>query len=136
MDEKNWRSKKFGPNWVLLLKYWCHGQMSSGQMLSGQMSPWRIESAKCGWRNLPLKFGQNWFSYSWDITHMDKCHQAKYCLDKCHHDSWHLLKIVSGIYLWILVKILTVTAEIFLIWTNVAKTNVAWTNVTMIVGIC
>ena len=26
--------------------------------------------------------------------------------------------------------------EIFLIWTNVARTNVAWTNVNLIVGIC
>ena len=29
-----------------------------------------------------------------------------------------------------------VTAEIFLIWTIVARTNVAWTNVNMTVGIC
>ena len=28
-----------------------------------------------------------------------------------------------------------VTAEIFLIWTNVARTNVAWTNVAIIVTI-
>ena len=34
-----------------------------------------------------------------------------------------------------LVKIGPVTAEILLIWTNVAKTNVAWTNVTITVGI-
>ena len=33
-----------------------------------------------------------------------------------------------------LVKIGSVRAEIFLIWTNVAKTNVAWTNVTVTVG--
>ena len=32
-------------------------------------------------------------------------------------------------------KIGSVTAEIFLIRTNVAKTNVAWINVTMTVGI-
>ena len=31
-------------------------------------------------------------------------------------------------------KIGSVRAEIFLIWTNVAKTNVAWTNVTVTVG--
>ena len=35
-----------------------------------------------------------------------------------------------------LLKILPVTAEIFLIWTNVTMKNVACTNVTMIVGIC
>ena len=31
---------------------------------------------------------------------------------------------------------LRVAAEIFLIWTNVARTNYAWTNVTLAVGIC
>ena len=30
----------------------------------------------------------------------------------------------------------TVTAEIILIWTYVARTNVAWTNVAVTVGIC
>ena len=45
-----------------------------------------------------------------------------------------------------MVKIRSITAEIFLIWTNVARTNVVWTNVartnvfwtnvTMTVGIC
>ena len=34
------------------------------------------------------------------------------------------------------VKIGSVTAEIFPIWTNVARTNVTWTNVTLTVGIC
>ena len=34
------------------------------------------------------------------------------------------------------VKIGSVTAEIFLIWTNVARTNVAWSNVTAIIEIC
>ena len=34
------------------------------------------------------------------------------------------------------IKIGSVTAEIFLIWTNVARTNVTWTNVTLTVGIC
>ena len=33
-----------------------------------------------------------------------------------------------------LVKIGSVRAEIFLIWTNVAKTIVAWTNVTVTIG--
>ena len=33
-----------------------------------------------------------------------------------------------------MVKIGSVTAEIFLIWTYVARTNVAWTNVTVTVG--
>ena len=35
-----------------------------------------------------------------------------------------------------MVQIESVTAEILLIWTNVARTNVAWTNVTVTVGIC
>ena len=30
--QKNLRSKKFGQNWVLLLRHCCHGQISSGQM--------------------------------------------------------------------------------------------------------
>ena len=33
-------------------------------------------------------------------------------------------------------KIGSVTAEILLKWTNVARTYVAWTNVTLTVGIC
>ena len=35
-----------------------------------------------------------------------------------------------------MVKIGSVTAEIFLTWTNVARTNVAWTNVIVTVGLC
>ena len=35
-----------------------------------------------------------------------------------------------------MVKIGSLTPEIFLIWAIVARTNVAWTNVTMTVGIC
>ena len=44
--------------------------------------------------------------------------------------------MVPGTYLKNLVKIGSVTAEMFLIWTNVTRTNVARTNVTFIVGIC
>ena len=79
--------KKFGSKLILGLKslvkigseqlgYCFHGKMSSGQILSGDMSP-----VKDGSRNLPLKFGQNWFSNS-NIADMDKC-----CLDKSHQDS-------------------------------------------------
>ena len=57
-------------------------------------------------------------------------------LDKCNCDSQHLLKMVQGTYLYSLVKIRSVTAEIFLIWTNVARTNVAWTNVIVMVSNC
>ena len=56
-------------------------------------------------------------------------------LNQCHSDSQHLLKMVPRIYLQSLVKVGSVTAEIFLIWTNVAGTNVAWTNVTGIIEI-
>ena len=35
-----------------------------------------------------------------------------------------------------LVKIGSVIAELFLVWTKVAKANVAWTNVTVTVFIC
>ena len=38
------------------------------------------------------------------------------------------LKILAEIFF---VKIRSVTAETFLIWANVARTNVAWINVTM-----
>ena len=67
---------------------------------------------------------------------MDKCLQDKCGLDKGPPDSWNLLKMVPGTYLKSLVKVRYITAEIFLIWTNVARTNVAWTNVTLTVGIC
>ena len=36
-------------------------------MLRGQMSPWQLESFLNVSRNLPLKFGQNQVSSSWDI---------------------------------------------------------------------
>ena len=43
--------------------------------------------------------------------------------------------MVPGTYLYSLVKIGSVTDEIILIWTNVARTNVAQTNVNLIVRI-
>ena len=76
--------KKFGYKkikvqtvWLKLgLRYCCHRQMSSGQMLPGQMSPWHMASVKDGSRNLHLKFGQNWFSYSWDIADIIRANVA------------------------------------------------------------
>ena len=56
------------------------------------------------------KFGQNWFSNIWDFADMDKCRQVKWCLNKFHHDTWHLLKMVPESWLWSLVKIGSVTA--------------------------
>ena len=41
----------------------------------------------------------------------------------------------KGAYLKSLVNIGSVSAEIFLIWTNVVKANVAWTNVNFIQGV-
>ena len=45
--------------------------MSPGQMLPGQMSLWQLESVQDGPRNLPLKFGQNRVSNSWDIADIE-----------------------------------------------------------------
>ena len=52
--------------------------------------------------------------------------------------SWQLkmFNVVLGTYPLNLVKIGPVTAEIFLICTNDARTNAAWTNVIMAVEIC
>ena len=64
--------------------------------------------------NLPLKFGQNRVSNSWDIPDMDKCQLDKCWLDKCHRDSWDVLRMVPGTYVYSFVKIGSVTAEILL----------------------
>ena len=70
-----------------------------GHMLPGQMSHWHLLCVKDGPRNLPLKFGQNRVSNSWDITDMDKCCKDICCMDKCHLDGWYLLKMVPGTYI-------------------------------------
>ena len=49
--------------------------------------------------------------------------------------NWNLFFMFPGTYLLSLVKVGTVTAEIFLIWRNVVSTNAAWTNVTVAVEI-
>ena len=54
------------------------------------VEPWRLAYVKNGPRSLPSEFGQNHVSNSWDIPDMDKYYQAKFCLDKCHHDSQNL----------------------------------------------
>ena len=41
--------------------------------------------------DLPLKFGQNWVSNSWDIPDIYKYRQNKCWLDNCQLDSWNLL---------------------------------------------
>ena len=80
----------------------------------------KLSSPKVG----STKLGQNQGSNSWDIADVDKYHYYMCCLDKCPLESWHLLQIVQG------------TLPLMRIWTNVARTNVAWTNVTVIDGIC
>ena len=96
------------------------------------MYPEKIRLPKIG----SQKFDQNLFINSGDIADMYKCRQDICCMDKCYRDSWHLLKMVQESYFQSLDKIGSVTAEIFLIWTNVAMTNVAQTNVNVKVGIC
>ena len=46
-----------------------------------------------------------------------------------------MVEIVRESFLYSMVNIGSVTSEIFLIYTNIARTNVAWTNVTMTVEI-
>ena len=70
--------------WSILGLVLGQGQMSSGQRFLVQISLCYMTSVKEGSRNLNLKFGQNWFSNSWDIADMDICRHDKYCLDKCH----------------------------------------------------
>ena len=41
-----------------------------------------------------------------------------------------------GCYLYSFIKIVSVTGEKFLLWTIVARTNVAWINVIVTFGIC
>ena len=41
--------------------------MLQGQISPGQMSLWQLEIVQDGSRNLPLKFGQNRVSNSWDM---------------------------------------------------------------------
>ena len=81
---------------------------------------------------LPLNFGPNRVSTSWDIPDMDKCHQEKCCLD----NVTVTVGICSRCCQEPTFKVWSVTAEIKRIWTNVTKANVAWTNVTITVGIC
>ena len=97
-----------------------------GQMLPGQMSPWQLQSLLDLQGNLPLKFHQNRVSNSWYILDVNKCLLEKCCLNKCHRDSWPFFNHGP--------KIRSVRAEMLLIWTNVARTNIAWTNVTVTVG--
>ena len=96
---------------ILFVGWGVVGRGSFTITLPGKMS---LDSLHLldGPRNLHLKFGQNRISNSWDISEMNKCHQDKFCLGKCHCYSRNLLKMVPGTYLQSLVEIGSVTAEI------------------------
>ena len=57
----------------MLPRHMLPGKILPEHMLPGQMLLWQLASVKVCPRILPLKFGQNWFSKSWDIPNMDKC---------------------------------------------------------------
>ena len=61
---------KFG-QYQYKLRYSWYGQMSQGQMLRGQMSPWQLESVLNVPRKLPLKFHQNRVSNNWYIANIE-----------------------------------------------------------------
>ena len=82
----------------------------------------KFGSKKFGSKKLPLLF---WIQKILDQNSRAKNFRSK----KCRSTNSRPPK-------YYLVKIGSVTAKIFLIWTNVTRTNVAWTNVTVTVGIC
>ena len=75
-----------------------------------------------------------------EYEHIDQARKQPIRWIRCHfvHYIGTFLYIVSKKFLGrkSLVKISSVTAEILLIWTNVARSNVICTNVTMTVHIC
>ena len=85
-----------------------------------------------------------WFSWTEDPIHLGKKRNKIVCQKVLSTEilvhkykgpkTWYLFKMIQGTYN--LIKIGSVTAEIYLIWTNVAKTNVAWTNVSLKIEIC
>ena len=82
----------------------------------------KFGSKKFGSKKLPLLF---WIQKILDQNSRAKNFRSK----KCRSTNSRPPK-------YYLVKIGSVTAKKFLIWTNVTRTNVAWTNVTVTVGIC
>ena len=75
---KFWAKKYFGPNNTLVKKIRVPKNLDQKSLV------------KIGSKTAEI------FLYG----HMDKC-----CLDKCHRDSWHLLKMVPKTYIEGLVKI-------------------------------
>ena len=87
--------KSFSRFFLFFAKYFFFFQ----KKLMAKMSLWLLVYVQDCPRNLPLKFGQNWVSNSWDIPYMDKCCKDKYCLDRCHCDSWNMFIKVPGTYI-------------------------------------
>ena len=85
---------------------WINRSIFSKKMLAQKLRPQKIWSHN---------FGQNWISNSWDYADMDKCCRDIHFLNKCHPNSWHLLKMVPGAFL--------LTAEIFLIYGKLSPGN-------------
>ena len=78
-------------------KVWSKsGQWQLRYSWYGQMSLQQLEYVQKGPRNLPLIFGLNRASNSWDIADMDKCRQDKCCMDKCPFDNCLRLSRVNG----------------------------------------
>ena len=49
-------------------------------------------------KNWSQKFGQNWVSNTWDIADIDIFSNDICWVEKCHCDSWPLLKMSQGSY--------------------------------------
>ena len=128
-SQKMLGQKHFGSKKVWLEKFWskiilCPKYFESKKIL-GQKEFW-FKKIKT-----PTKLGQEQLNYSW----YEKKLSAQ--ILPVQMSRWHLeSKMVPESYLQSLVKIMSVSAEIFLIWTNVARTNITWTNVTVTVKIC
>ena len=77
-----------------------------------QISPWQLASIKEGPRNLPLKFGQNRATNSWDTPDKDKC---------CHFNffymrkqAWPRLNVSSRTYKRVVYQLFDIKIPIFL----------------------
>ena len=84
-------SKKFCQNWVSSWNIHDMGKFCQDQCFLDKCDH---DSWNRGSQELPLKFGQNWVSNSWDITYMDKCRQDKCCMGKMW--LWQLASVKEG----------------------------------------
>ena len=90
--QKEFWSKKLRPpqNWVIFGSGTTELFMIWKKVVSTNIACTNVTvtfGIKYGPWNLPLKFGWNCVSISWDIPDMDKCRQDKYYLNKCHRNS-------------------------------------------------